>query len=373
MALNKNERKVLEVIRQDPYVSQQSLADEVGLSRSAVANIISSLVKKGFLLGKAYIVNEERPIVCIGAANIDNRYIVQDDLVEKMSHNIKAASSLGGVARNTAENLGRLSEHVELISAVGNDDDWKRIENHSKHFVNLSSVSVMEGESTGNFIEIINNEQELLIGLADMSIYDCLTPKLINKYLSVIQRSKCIVVDTNCSKESIEFLLAFTKRYNIHLVLLTVSAQQMENLPHRLDGATLITKHNELETSYKRPVQTQADLKEMAGLFLQRGVKEIVISKDSEKIVYGNQHHLRLFENPHPQKKQYDWGQNEAMCAGMIYAKFHPDYCPDAVLAGVVNAFKTLDCLEIVRPNLTNEMLKKDIEETTIPYLEMKF
>ncbi|MCI3027755.1 PfkB family carbohydrate kinase [Desemzia sp. C1] len=373
MALNKNERKVLDVIRQDPYVSQQDLADAVELSRSAVANIISNLVRKGYLLGKAYIVNKERPIVCIGAANIDNRHIVQDDLVGKTSHNIKAASSLGGVARNTAENLGRLSEHVELISVVGNDDDWKRIKNHSKHFIDLTSVSVLEEKSTGNFIEIINKEQELLVGLADMSIYECLTPKLINKYLNVIQRAKCIVVDTNCPKETIEFLLAFTKRYNIKLVLMTVSAQQMGNLPHRLDGATLVTKHNELETAFKRPVQTNADLKEMVLLFLNRGFKEIIISKDSEKIIYGNKNRMRIFENPRPYNKQYDWGQNEAMISGMLYAEFHLDFCEDPVLAGVVNAFKTLDCLEIVRPDLTNDKLQKEVEETTTPITEMKF
>lgn len=373
MALNKNERKVLDVIRQDPYVSQQDLADAVELSRSAVANIISNLVRKGYLLGKAYIVNEERPIVCIGAANIDNRYIVQDDLIANTSHNIKAASSLGGGARNVAENLGRLSEHVELISVVGNDDDWRRIKSHSKHFIDLTSVSVLEEKTTGNFIEIINKEQEMLVGLADMSIYECLTPKLINKYLNVIQRAKCIVVDSNCPKETIEFLLAFTKRYNIKLVLLTVSVQQMKNLPHRLDGTTLITKHNELEALFKRPVQTNADLKEMVSLFLQRGFKEVLISKDSEKIICGNKSRMRIFENPYPHNQKYDWGQNEAMCAGMLYAEFHPDFCEDIVLAGVVNAFRTLECLEIVRPSLTNDKLQNDIEENRIPITEIKF
>lgn len=372
MALNKNERKVLDVIRQDPYVSQQDLADTVELSRSAVANIISSLVRKGYLLGKAYIVNEERPIVCIGAANIDNRHIIQDDLVGNTSHNIKAASSLGGGARNVAENLGRLSEHVELLSVVGNDDDWKRIKNHSKHFMDLTSVSVLEEKSTGHFIEIINSDQELLVGLADMSIYECLTPKLMNKYLNVIQRAKCIVVDLNCPRDTIEFLQAFTKRHNIKLVLLTVSAQQMKNLPHRLDGATLVTKHNELEVIFKRSVQTDEDLKEMVLLFLQRGAKEIIISKDSEKIICGNKNQMRIFRNSSPDNKQYDWGQNEAMCAGMLYSEFHPDFCKDDVFSGIVNAFRTLDSLDIVRPDLTNDKLKKDIEESTVPVTTIK-
>ena len=65
MALNEKESKVFTYIKKDPFISQQALADKIGLSRPAVANIISGLVKRGYLLGKAYVVNETRPIVSV--------------------------------------------------------------------------------------------------------------------------------------------------------------------------------------------------------------------------------------------------------------------------------------------------------------------
>ncbi|MBM6614327.1 winged helix-turn-helix transcriptional regulator [Desemzia sp. RIT804] len=364
MALNENERKVLDVIREDPFISQQDLAEAIQLSRSAVANIISGLVKKGHLLGKAYIINEERPVVCIGAANIDNRYIVQDDLIRNTSNNIHATSSLGGVARNVAENLGRLGEHVDLISIVGNDDDWKRIKDHSKYFIDLSSVTVLDNQATGNFIEIIGKEQEVLIGLSDMSIYDCLNLDLINKFLEKIQRAKCVVVDLNCSKEAIEFLQAFTRRYNIELILITVSTQKMVNLPDQLDGITLITKHDEMEDKFQRPVQTDQELKKMVQLVLNKGAKQVVISKDSDEVIYGNHESIQIFENPQYSKGHYEWGQNEALCGAMVYANFHhyEELGYDSIQVGLINAYLTLDCLQIVRPDLTPDKLKKDIE-----------
>ncbi|MFL2105032.1 carbohydrate kinase [Desemzia sp. FAM 23991] len=369
MALNENERKVLDVIREDPFISQQDLADSIKLSRSAAANIISGLVKKGYLLGKAYVINEDRPVVCIGAANIDNRYIVQDNLRGNTSNNVKVASSLGGGARNVAENLGRLGEHVELISVVGDDDNWERIKEYSKPFMNLSHVKVLEQQSTGNFIEILSKEQELLVGLADMSIYDCLTPELLNKCLTTIQRAKCVVIDLNCPKETIEFLQAFTKRHNVPLVLLTVSTQQMVNLPDRLDGIILVTKHNEAEAKFKKNVQTDQELKEMAQMYMKKGVKEIIISKDSEKVVWGKEGTVRFFENPSPHKSRYEWGQNEAFCGAMIYARLNNRF-GDSLTAGIVNGYLTLESLQIVRPNLTAERLKKDMEEIHIPDYE---
>lgn len=369
MALNKNERIVLDIIREDPFISQQDLADAIKLSRSATANIISGLVKKDYLLGKAYVINEELPIVCIGAANIDSRYIVQDSLSDNTSNNVKAASSLGGGARNVAENLGRLGEKVELISVVGNDDNWKRIKESSQAFMNLSHVKVLEQQSTGNFIEILSKEQELLVGLSDMSIYDCLKPELLNKCLATIQRSKCVVIDLNCPKETIEFLQAFTKRYNIPLVLLTVSTQQMVNLPDRLDGVILVTKHNEAEVKFNKSVQTDQELKEMAQMYLNKGVKEIIISKDSEKVIYGKEGIVRFFKNPSHHKNRYEWGQNEAFCGAMIYARLN-DQFGDSLTAGIVNGYLTLESLQIVRPNLTAERLKKDMEEIHIPDYE---
>ena len=63
--MNKNEQAVLDRIQENPFISQQELAQSIGLSRPAVANIISGLIRKEYVLGKAYVLNEDYPIVCI--------------------------------------------------------------------------------------------------------------------------------------------------------------------------------------------------------------------------------------------------------------------------------------------------------------------
>ena len=59
------------LIRANPFIAQQEIAAELKLSRSAVAGYIASLVRERRLLGRAYVLPDDRPIVCVGAANLD--------------------------------------------------------------------------------------------------------------------------------------------------------------------------------------------------------------------------------------------------------------------------------------------------------------
>lgn len=144
MGLNEKEKKILEIIRENPFIAQQELADDIGLSRSATANFISGLVKKDYLLGKTYVLTEGEPIICIGGANVDRRYLIKDTLIEGTSNNVHSRKNTVGVARNIAENLGRLEEKVKLFSVVGNDVESTIIEKHSEHFMNIKAVDKIE-------------------------------------------------------------------------------------------------------------------------------------------------------------------------------------------------------------------------------------
>ena len=45
--MNRNEQKILALIERDPYLSQQEMADALGISRPSLANLISGLFKQG--------------------------------------------------------------------------------------------------------------------------------------------------------------------------------------------------------------------------------------------------------------------------------------------------------------------------------------
>ncbi|MDN6627065.1 MAG: PfkB family carbohydrate kinase [Pisciglobus halotolerans] len=147
MALNDKESRIIELIRDNPFISQKELSELIGLSRSAIANMISGLVKKGYLLGKPYVINDNRPVVCIGAANIDTQYKIQEQLYFNRTNDVQTEHSLGGVARNIAETLGRLETDVKLLSVVGNDMRGKNIRTSSKYVLDLRDIEMLEKHS----------------------------------------------------------------------------------------------------------------------------------------------------------------------------------------------------------------------------------
>lgn len=51
--MTEREQQILDLIKQDPLIPQNTLAEMLDLSRSAVAGHIMNLTKKGFIQGKA--------------------------------------------------------------------------------------------------------------------------------------------------------------------------------------------------------------------------------------------------------------------------------------------------------------------------------
>src|SRR5476649_2289696 len=104
------------LIRANPFISQQDLAIELRLSRSAVAGHIAGLIRERRLLGRAYVLPDKRPVMCIGAANLDRKLRTLAPLQMGTSNPASAEEVHGGVARNIAENLARLNVPATLLT-----------------------------------------------------------------------------------------------------------------------------------------------------------------------------------------------------------------------------------------------------------------
>ncbi|MDC9583008.1 winged helix-turn-helix transcriptional regulator, partial [Xenorhabdus sp. PR6a] len=50
--MSKRENQILQLLKRDPFIQQQEIADILGISRSCVAGHIMNLSKKGYIKGK---------------------------------------------------------------------------------------------------------------------------------------------------------------------------------------------------------------------------------------------------------------------------------------------------------------------------------
>jgi pseudouridine kinase len=363
--MSEKERILFELIQNNPYISQQELAVTLGLSRPSIANLISGLMKKGVILGRAYVLNETEQIICIGGANIDRKFHIKDKAQLGTSNPVRSSQSPGGVARNVAENLGRLGNKVTLLTTCGPDSDWKFIEETSSVYMNLDHVTSIPGSSTGSYSAVLDPSGDLIIALADMEVYDSITPELVLKFDGLLSQAKCIVADLNCPKETLQFLSDFSKTHQLPIVLIPVSSPKMSRLPDDLTGVTwLITNRDESEMYLECEINNERDWQNALEQWLSLGIDNVVITNGKQGAMIGNKQegilHVPAIDTEHIVDVT---GAGDAFSSAVIYSWLEGKSLFQVAKAGIVNASKTLQSPYTVRQDLTSAQLQKDMEE----------
>ncbi|MBO1198752.1 winged helix-turn-helix transcriptional regulator [Staphylococcus simiae] len=362
--MNTTEKEILKRIKDNPFISQRELAEAIGLSRPTVANIISGLIQKEYVMGKAYVLNEDYPIVCIGAANVDRKFYVHKELVAETSNPVTSTRSVGGVARNIAENLGRLGETVAFLSASGQDSEWDMVKRLSSPFMNMDHVQQFENASTGSYTALINKQGDMAYGLADMEVFDHITPEFLIKRTHLLKKAKCIIVDLNLSKDALDFLCAYTAKHDINLVITTVSSPKMKNMPDSLHAIDwIITNKDETETFLNVDIDNTDDLKEAAKKWNDLGVSNVIITNGVKELIYRSDKE-EIIKSVTPSTNVKDvTGAGDSFCAAVVYSWLNGMSTEDILIAGMVNSSKTIETEYTVRQNLDQQQLYHDMEE----------
>ncbi|MCG7342971.1 winged helix-turn-helix transcriptional regulator [Sporosarcina sp. ACRSL] len=363
--MNEKERAVLDVIRANPYLSQQEMADALQISRPSLANIISGLIKQGKILGRAYILPEDTEIICIGGANIDRKFHLNGRTQLGTSNPASMGVSVGGVARNIAENLGRLDHHVRLLTVAGNDSDWDLIVGESSSYMDLSDVGQLIGKSTGSYSAVLDPEGELVIAMANMEVYDSLTPAYLEEKSRIISNASLIVIDLNCPKESVDYIKNLANQNGNSLVIIPVSSPKMNRMPSDLKGVTwFICNRDEAETYTGLTIGNEADWKKAVHELLAFGAENVVVTAGARGIMAatagGEPIHFPAVEDVHVEDVT---GAGDAFVSGLLHGHLVEGTLEESVRMGLLNAAKTLESSFTVRPELTIDLLNKELEE----------
>lgn len=362
--LTGKEAILFQLIQQNPYISQQELADRLNLSRPTVANMISTLMKKGYIVGRAYIVRQSQPVVCIGGANVDRKFHLKGPPQLGTSNPVFTSKAPGGVARNIAENLGRLGLDVELITVSGKDSDWNFIEDISKPYMKLDHVHYINGMTTGSYTAVLDEAGEMVIALADMDIYDELTVNVVQQYEPLLYQARCIVADLNCPKETLSYLCQFARDNNKPIVFIPVSSPKMKRLPEKLNGINwLIVNRDETETVFQKKIESENDWKEAVRNWLNLGIEYVAVTNGAKGAMFG--HKEQIIHAPAIATKTVVdvTGAGDAFSSAIIYSWLEGKDLKEIALAATINAYKTLLSPYTVRQDLSAMKLNEEMEE----------
>ena len=281
------------LIRSNPFISQQELASELGLSRSAVAGHIAGLIRERRLLGRAYVLPDSRPVLCLGAANLDRKMRTLATLQMGTSNPVRSTEVFGGVGRNIAENLARLGLPVALLTALGDDAAGHALQTHAEDAgIDLRGSLHLANTGSGTYTAVLDEHGEMLLAMANMQLYEELTPPFLRSRQPQRAQAALTVCDLNLGLESVAFLLdeARAAEHNAApLVIVAVSQPKMAHLPQDLTGLQLlILNRGELETRVARALPTDAALHEACREVLRQGVRQLIVTLGGDGVVFTN-------------------------------------------------------------------------------------
>lgn len=358
------ETQILQHIRMNPFITQQELADKIGISRSAVAGYIASLTRRGEIKGRAYILREESLITCIGGANLDRKAHSKMKVRLHSSNPVHISESCGGVARNIAENLGRLGCSTSLITCVGDDKEGRWVlEETKKHGIDVSQSRILPMERTGTYTALLDIDGEMVISLANMDIYDQLIPDLLAEKWSHIAASRAILLDTNIPEESLRYMIERCRKEQIALYIDPVSSAKAKKLPERLDGVdTILPNREEAELLAGMEIHSLDDCRTAAQKIRERGVKSVVITLGEQGVFYATEETAEHL-TPIAAEIVDVTGAGDAFAAGFLYGITNGETFSRSCRLGLAAATLTLQTEHSVSPLLQPEKLYSLLKE----------
>lgn len=356
--MDEKEILILKLIKEDPFISLIDLAAKTDLSRSAVAGYISTLMKQGKLIGRAYIFPERRQVLCVGGANIDRKIWSKGVLELHTSNPAESSKSCGGVARNIGENLGRLGSDVSILTVVGADHEGHWLMEYTKSFADITPSETLHGQSTGAYTAVLDHEGEMKVALAEMSIYDSITPDFIDRKWNYFASSDLIMLDTNFPADILEKIIERCHMEKIQLCITPVSSPKARKLPTDLAGVTwLIANKDEAEAISGISINSEGDYFQAAELIIHKGVERVVISRGDKGLIYFTSKGEAGVLIP-PAISVIDvTGAGDSLVAGIIYAHLNGIQTEDACKIGMACSILTLQSIETVNPILNNKQL----------------
>lgn len=317
--MTNREREILNLIKENPMISQRDIADKLGIQRSSVAAHISNLTKKGLIKGKGYIISEGEYVVVIGGAGVDLIGFPTGKLILEDSNPGTLKTSMGGVGRNIAENMARLGVSVKMLTAIGDDAYGHSIKNYCENVgMDFSYALTTKESSTASYVCIMDEEGDMKVALSNMEIVEKIDIDYINKNAKLIKGAKVIVIDTNLSKEVIDYIA--NNFYEKPLFVDTVSTVKSEKIASCV-GKFHTIKPNKIEAEILSGIKISSDedLIRAKDWFIEKGVENIFISLGKDGVFYGSKEKSGFMKIT-PEKMVNATGAGDAFMAGLVYS-----------------------------------------------------
>ncbi len=299
-------------------------------------------------------------VLVIGTSCLDMKGQAAQPLIEGASIPGLIHSSVGGVARNVAENLARLGVPTILLSAVGDDRPGQRILAQAiEAGVNMDHMLMVPDTETGAYLALLDHEGHLAYGLDDTRITAAIRPSTIYHNRKLFRDAAMVVLDASLARPTLKTIFRLAKQYKVPICADPTSITLAHRLIPHLDSLLLAAPNvPEAQVLCGCPVvegdrdSVMATAKRMVAL----GIQIAIITMAEEGLCYATSEESGTV--PAVQTEVVDLtGGGDALTAAVVFALLNEIPVSEAMRLGCSAASMTIACNQTTAPNLTLESL----------------
>ncbi len=297
-------------------------------------------------------------VLVVGAAGIDSKGRAGAALVPNSSTPGQVRVSVGGVARNVADNLARLDVEAVLLSAIGDDGSGKRIINNAAMVgINTDYLLISQEYHTSAYLALLDETGNLVMSVYDTEILASITPQVIGERRGLVKNAAMLVMDSNLSTESIAALFKFAHRYGVPVCADPTSTTLIAKLKPYLDKIYMITPNvAEAEVLSGQTIGDENDAITAARVLVNAGIRIVIITLAEMGVVYASASasgHI-----PAVATELIDsTGASDALTASVVFGLLNDIPLDESVRLGASAAALTLACTDTVCPGLSLDLL----------------
>jgi pseudouridine kinase len=255
------------------------------------------------------------------------------------------AAAPGGVAFNVATNLARLGHPVRLVARVGADFDGKAIIAAAEAAgVDTAGIGVSPAAPTATYQAAFDEAGGLIIGIADMTVCDELTPSAVATAAERSPDRDLWVVDANLPAETLDFLVGEAKSAGRPVVALAVSPAKAVRLSALLDRLTLVfANRREAAALLDRPSDDRhPSASNLASELGSAHASNVVVTNGSDPLSVAAGGEVRSFAPLRAEVRSVN-GAGDALAAGTIHGLANGRILFEAILPGLAAAAMTAE------------------------------
>ncbi|MGC8874865.1 MAG: carbohydrate kinase family protein [Chloroflexia bacterium] len=301
-------------------------------------------------------------VVVVGAACLDIKGYILGPVHQATSNPGRVRISIGGVARNIAENLARLGTRTTLLAVVTRDPFGQQIVKHTGAAgVDVSQVLFTREERTGAYLAIVDGEGTLMVAVDDTAAMAELTPRYVYQRRRLFRGARMAVLDANVPLETARTVLRIAQRYGVPVCLDPVSYELARRYRELIGHFYLLTCGEiEVEALLGQPATSRREATVAARQLVSAGVGVALILLRGGGVVYATTEdsgYVPALRCPVVDPT----GAADALTATVIYGLVNGFPLDEAVWLGVSAATVTLQSTETVRSDLSLDLLYQQL------------